>query len=403
MRKCGLYVRVSTLRQAEIKEGSLANQEYLLRQQIKCKNGLGAGAWDVTEVYREEGKSAKNTTARPEFLRMMEDLKAGVINTVMVTALSRISRSTRDLLEMIETFKKYGVDFISLKEDFDTTTAQGKCFVTIVAALNEFEREQTSERNRASALARAERGLWNGGQVLGYDLPQEKEQKGTLLKNEREAAIVNNEIRRVRSAPGYLESEAFVAEIGPLAETEKPVTLPPGERLAELQPLRRRYEEQLAATESDFSRQQNLWPEKYLQALNQLMMEFQNAGDFSGWESARNEIDRFEMDRLLLPGQLATEPPRLLETQRQHLTLLQGYREARARGIINLAETQIKTLAELQSKYTKAGDMASAGEINAEIRRIRNAPEVQAAQNELNPPPAPETDAPTNAAAHPHT
>ena len=219
----------------------------------------------------------------------------------------------------------------------------------------------------------------------------------------REAAIVNNEIRRVRSAPGYLESEAFVAEIGPLAETEKPVTLPPGERLAELQPLRRRYEEQLAATESDFSRQQNLWPEKYLQALNQLMMEFQNAGDFSGWESARNEIDRFEMDRLLLPGQLATEPPRLLETQRQHLTLLQGYREARARGIINLAETQIKTLAELQSKYTKAGDMASAGEINAEIRRIRNAPEVQAAQNELNPPPAPETDAPTNAAAHPHT
>ena len=191
MRKCGLYVRVSTLRQAEIKEGSLANQEYLLRQQIKCKNGLGAGAWDVTEVYREEGKSAKNTSARPEFLRMMEDLKAGVINTVMVTALSRISRSTRDLLEMIETFKKHGVDFISLKEDFDTTTAQGKCFVTIVAALNEFEREQTSERNRASALARAERGLWNGGQVLGYDLPQEKEQKGTLLKNEREAATVN--------------------------------------------------------------------------------------------------------------------------------------------------------------------------------------------------------------------
>ncbi len=122
---------------------------------------------------------------------MMGDVKAGRLDAVMVTALSRISRSTRDLLEMIETFKSYEVDFVSLKEDFDTTTAQGKCFVTIVAALNEFEREQTSERNRASALARAERGLWTAGQVLGFDMPEEKEQKGRLVKNDREAAIVN--------------------------------------------------------------------------------------------------------------------------------------------------------------------------------------------------------------------
>ena len=191
MKKCGLYVRVSTLRQADIKEGSLKNQEYLLRQRIEYKNSLEGEDWEVVEVYKEEGRSAKNTTERPEFLRMIEDVKCGIINTVMVTALSRISRSTRDLLEMIETFKRFGVDFISLKEDFDTTTAQGKCFVTIVAALNEFEREQTSERNRASALARAERGLWNGGQLLGYDLPQEKEKKGTLFKNEKEAALVN--------------------------------------------------------------------------------------------------------------------------------------------------------------------------------------------------------------------
>jgi len=199
----------------------------------------------------------------------------------------------------------------------------------------------------------------------------------------------------VRAAPGYIEAETLVADIGALSETEKPVTLPPGERLAELQPLRLRYEEQLAATESDFSRQQNLWPEKYLQALNTLMMEFQNAGDFSGWESVRNEIDRFEMDRMLPPNQLAAEPRRLLEIQRRHLALLQGYREARARGIVNLAEAHIKTLTELQSKYTKAGDMASAGEINAEIRRIRNAPEVLAAQTELAPPTG--DSVPTNA------
>jgi serine/threonine protein kinase len=212
----------------------------------------------------------------------------------------------------------------------------------------------------------------------------------------REAAFVNNEIRRVRSAPGYLEAETFVAEIGPLVEAGKPVTLPPGQRLDELQPLRQQYEEQLAATESDFTRQQNLWPEKYLEALNKLLLEYQSEGDFTGWESTRNEIDRFEMDQMLLPGQLTGEPSRLHETQRQHLMLLQGYREARARGIINLAERYIKTLTGLQSKYTKAGDMAAAGEINAEIRRIRNAPEVLAAQTELAPPPAAATNGTAN-------
>ncbi len=191
MKKCGLYIRVSTLRQADVKEGSLANQEHLLRHHVEYKNNLHGDSWEAVELYREEGRSGKNMTERPEFLRMMEDVKAGIINTVMVSALSRVSRSTRDLLEMIETFKLYRVDFISLKEDFDTTTAQGKCFMTIVGALNEFEREQTSERNRASALARAERGLWNGGQILGFELPEEKEKKGTLIPNKKETALVN--------------------------------------------------------------------------------------------------------------------------------------------------------------------------------------------------------------------
>ena len=191
MKKCGLYIRVSTLRQASVKEGSLKNQEFLLRQHIDYKNNLEKDGWEVVEVYREEGRSGKNTSQRPQFLRMLEDAKAGIIDAVMVTALSRVSRSTRDLLEMIETFKRYRVDFISLKEDFDTTTAQGKCFITIIGALNEFEREQTSERNRASILARAERGLWNGGQILGFELPEERDKKGTLVKSEREAVLVN--------------------------------------------------------------------------------------------------------------------------------------------------------------------------------------------------------------------
>lgn len=189
MKRCGLYIRVSTERQAKVEEGSLKNQDQLLIQHVELKSKISQENWIIVERYIDEGKSAKDTQGRPAYLRMIQDIEKGRIDTIVCTALSRISRSTRDLLDMVDYFREKNVDFICLKEDFDTTTAQGKCFLTIMGALNEFEREQTSERTRANMLARAERGLWNGGQLLGYDLDSDK--KGYIIPNEKEKAIVN--------------------------------------------------------------------------------------------------------------------------------------------------------------------------------------------------------------------
>ena len=189
MKRCGLYIRVSTERQAKVEEGSLKNQDQLLTQHVEIKSKISGEEWLVVDRYIDEGKSAKDTKGRPAYLRMMHDIEKGHVNTIICTALSRISRSTRDLLDMVDYFKVKQVDFICLKEDFDTTTAQGKCFLTIMGALNEFEREQTSERTRSNMFARAERGLWNGGQLLGYDLNPGK--KGYIIPNEKEKAIVN--------------------------------------------------------------------------------------------------------------------------------------------------------------------------------------------------------------------
>ena len=189
MKKCGLYIRVSTDRQAKVEEGSLKNQDQLLTQHADFKSKISEDKWLIVDRYVDEGKSAKNTTGRPEYQRMMQDVEKGKIDTVLCVALSRISRSTRDLLDMVDCFKTKNINFICLKEDFDTTTAQGKCFLTIMGALNEFEREQTSERTRTNMLVRAERGLWNGGQLLGYNLNSEK--KGYIIPNEEENAIVN--------------------------------------------------------------------------------------------------------------------------------------------------------------------------------------------------------------------
>ena len=187
MKKCGLYIRVSTEKQAKIEEGSLKNQEHLLTQHVSMKNNLDSERWVAIDRYIDEGRSAKDTN-RPAYQRMIEDVKSGRINTVMCLALSRISRSTHDLLEMVEFFKKYNVDFVCLKEDVDTTTPMGRLLLTFMGGLNQFEREQTGERTSAAFLARAERGLWNGGQLLGYDLDPQK--KSYLLVNEREAELV---------------------------------------------------------------------------------------------------------------------------------------------------------------------------------------------------------------------
>jgi site-specific DNA recombinase len=115
-------------------------------------------------------------------------MESGKVNTVICTALDRVSRSVKDFLNFFEILNKHNVEFVCLKQNYDTTSSQGKLFITIMMALAEFEREQTSERNKDATLARAERGLWNGGRVLGYDLDPSK--KGHLVVNENEKALV---------------------------------------------------------------------------------------------------------------------------------------------------------------------------------------------------------------------
>lgn len=187
MKLCGLYIRVSTEKQAKVEEGSLKNQDHHLTQHVQMKSQLGKESWTIVERYVDEGISAKNTN-RPAYQKMIQDIEHGRINTVLCLALSRISRSTRDLLDLVDFFGKHQVDFICLKEDVDTTSPMGRLLLTFMGGLNQFEREQTGDRTRAALLARAERGLWNGGQIVGYDIDLAR--KGYLLVNEQEAQVV---------------------------------------------------------------------------------------------------------------------------------------------------------------------------------------------------------------------
>lgn len=192
-RKCGLYGRVSTQRQAMVEDGGLDTQFSCMEKSIEFENEKAKAideTWEIVDRYREEGRSGKDLE-RPEFKRMMADVQSGRINTVIVYKIDRITRSLRDFYTLWETFEKLGVQFVSLYEKFDTTTAVGRAMLKLILVFAELEREQTAERTAATMQYRAEQGLWNGGVRLGYDL--DPDNKGVLKVNPNETSIVIND------------------------------------------------------------------------------------------------------------------------------------------------------------------------------------------------------------------
>jgi site-specific DNA recombinase len=185
----GLVTRVSTDRQARNEEGSLKNQLQRLRQYIEYRNSTCGESWREVAHYELKGVSGKNSMRSQEFERLFADIRAGQVNTIGCAALDRICRSVKDFLGFFEFLQEHKVEFVCLKQNYDTTSPQGRLFITMMMALAQFEREQTSERTRDASSARAERGLWNGGRLLGYELDTNK--RGSLIPNTDEAAVVN--------------------------------------------------------------------------------------------------------------------------------------------------------------------------------------------------------------------
>ena len=185
---CAIYKRVSTEERAQTIEGSLDSQEHRLKQFVEFKNMSQAGWGNVVDIYSDEGLSAKDTK-RPAFQRMMRDVRKGRVNLILVTDLSRLSRNILDFCLLLEELKKYNAKFLSLKEQFDTSTPAGEMMVFNMINLAQFERKQTAERVSLNFHSRAMRGLRNGGALLlGYK--PDPENKSRLLVDETEAESV---------------------------------------------------------------------------------------------------------------------------------------------------------------------------------------------------------------------
>lgn len=191
--RVAIYPRVSTDMQSE--------DGYSLDGQIeRCKAYCASQGWEVYDIYIEEGESAKDLN-RPELQRLLRDAERGLFDVVLVYKLDRLTRSVRDLHKLLDTFEKYGIKFRSATEIYDTTTAMGKLFITIVAALAEWERGNLAERVRFGMETLIDEGQWPGGPVpVGYSWDKDTMQM-SIIDDE---ARTLRELRRV-----YMSGEGF--------------------------------------------------------------------------------------------------------------------------------------------------------------------------------------------------
>ncbi len=203
--KVALYPRVSTQEQA-------ANGYSIDEQIERMTKYCGAMGWDVYKVYTDAGFSGANTD-RPALQQMITDIRLHKFERVLVYKLDRLSRSQKDTLELIEDeFLANGVDFVSMSENFDTSTPFGRAMIGILAVFAQLEREQIKERMMMGKQARAKAGKFHGSGIMPIGYYYEND---TLIKNEWESVQVEkafnlasqnlspNEIAKILNDHGY--------------------------------------------------------------------------------------------------------------------------------------------------------------------------------------------------------
>jgi site-specific DNA recombinase len=174
------YIRVST--QGQVDEGVS-----LEAQQSKIEAWCEVNDYELVNVYTDAGISGKTMANRDGLLRALDVVDR---NVALVTySMSRISRSTREMLSLADKLEKKGADLVSLTEKIDTTTAAGKMVFRMLAVLNEFERDQVSERTKAALAHKKAKGERIGTVPYGFGLADDGV---ALVKNTQEQTILKS-------------------------------------------------------------------------------------------------------------------------------------------------------------------------------------------------------------------
>jgi DNA invertase Pin-like site-specific DNA recombinase len=187
--RCAIYTRKSSEEGLEQSFNSLDAQREACRAYIESQRSEG---WRPISTQYSDGGYSGGTMERPGLKRLLEDISAGKVDTVVVYKVDRLTRSLADFAKIIEIFDKRGASFVSVTQQFNTTTSMGRLTLNVLLSFAQFEREVTGERIRDKIAASKRKGMWMGGTVpLGYDLKSRK-----LTINPKEAERVREIYRQ---------------------------------------------------------------------------------------------------------------------------------------------------------------------------------------------------------------
>src|SRR5215475_467558 len=187
--RCAIYTRKSTDEGLEQAFNSLDAQREACAAFILSQKHEG---WTVLPAPYDDGGYSGGTMERPALERLLADIEAGQIDVVVVYKVDRLTRALSDFAKLVDIFDRRGVSFVSITQQFNTTTSMGRLTLNVLLSFAQFEREVISERVRDKVAASKKKGLWMGGNApLGYDISNRK-----LIVNEAEAETVRYMMRR---------------------------------------------------------------------------------------------------------------------------------------------------------------------------------------------------------------
>jgi DNA invertase Pin-like site-specific DNA recombinase len=189
MVRCAIYTRKSSEEGLEQAFNSLDAQREACEAYVRSQKHEG---WSLLPDFYDDGGISGGTMERPALKRLLADIEGGRVDTVVVYKVDRLTRSLSDFSKIVSVFDARGVSFVSITQQFNTTTSMGRLTLNMLLSFAQFEREVTGERIRDKVAASKKKGMWMGGVVpLGYEVKDRK-----LIVNEPEAGTVRLIYRR---------------------------------------------------------------------------------------------------------------------------------------------------------------------------------------------------------------
>jgi site-specific DNA recombinase len=215
--RCAIYTRKSSEEGLEQAFNSLDAQREACAAFILSQKHEG---WTVLPSLYDDGGFSGGTMDRPALQRLLGDIRAGQVDVVVVYKIDRLTRSLFDFAKIVEAFDAKGVSFVSITQQFNTTTSMGRLTLNVLLSFAQFEREVAGERIRDKIAASKKKGMWMGGlPPLGYDVQNRK-----LVVNEEEALTVRYifqryvQLKSVRTLQAELDAAGIRSKRRALAD-----------------------------------------------------------------------------------------------------------------------------------------------------------------------------------------